>query len=430
MPGQALTIRRQAAALLALHVFRHEWTVRRIDTTTLDHDRHLRWRTTLEICIPEGLAAKPDDYLALPELPLPILVRHKRLATGFEVTDEKGRPVTTLTWIQSRPIIVDMLRELARGAIRSGTRYRWLNRQIGECLAGFAEDAVHAGSAMEQLNAFKATGTRQQAIESAALLDDPLISRLLIELQAGYYVIALLPLQRGVRRSINLSHEEAIDPEGVVLAAGAAPSYHAEVRLPLGVRFRALRVSDIHPAGEPNLEWRSELRDDLLAIHALPTYASATLTVRILDSVHEPSWGFADKTWAVSVVTAAVFIAGFVVRSPGAEPETAAAALVVALPTAYAAILLQEARSNLEDKLRAGPRRILVAVAFLTYVGALTLATTFPKFHLTGPVTVPIVNAHLALPFVLGWRSLIWTVTGVCAVMLAGLATFLKLRRW
>jgi hypothetical protein len=411
-------IKQQAAALLALHVFRADWTIRRFDITTLDHGQHMRWQTRWEVRLPAAFSVRAVDHLLdLPELPLPIVVRARSLATGFHLTDDLQRPVTTLTWGESTPIVVEMLHSLARETVRA-TGDHYLDRAVGDCLRGFAGSDDDARGAMASLRAYVDGQPGRRARQSSTLLADPLLRGLLVELAAGYYVIAMVRLPRGEVRSFNLSHEEYVGTDGISLQAGTAPSYHAEVRLPRGLRFRA--EVKIAVEGEAGLFVRHELREDLLAFYARPTYASARITVAVIDAVREAPWGFADKTWGVSLVTAGLFVLGFFFRIRGAVPEPGAAALVIALPTAYAAILLQDARSELEDRLRRGSRRVLVLVAATTFAGALTLATRFTAI----PGDVPI-----AASFHLGWGTLIWLVAGTIAVLLALVTTVDKLRR-
>ncbi|HET9051017.1 MAG TPA: hypothetical protein VFO60_04895 [Candidatus Dormibacteraeota bacterium] len=266
----------------------------------------------------------------------------------------------------------------------------------------------------------------------------------------GVLVVAPVSLRPDGTGDVHITADGAIERGVLSIPVGASPHYQFEIRLPAGVIFEErpdltdAETGSSIPVGRdpPVIPW-TEVHGSLLAGYAPHQDRQARWRLRLvgdpqdrlpLDRLPPLLRGPADRLVGrlpvdrrrlpptsirsdpflptrvriIAWLTAAMFVAGAVARSLRVVPlEGVASALLVALPSAYAILLLQTSDVRSREVVAERPRTWLVLITLVTFLGAADLAVRVP-------VDVPFLDR-----WSVGMRAILWGVLTVASVAVA-----------
>ncbi|MBV8194454.1 MAG: hypothetical protein JOY80_02895, partial [Candidatus Dormibacteraeota bacterium] len=388
---------RQAVAfgIVELILSDRSWLRRRTDRTVLLNSRRAGWVTELDIVMPTIAGTTGTD--GVPRVVLPILFKRKQLLTAFEVRQD-GTRVAPLTSSESAPFLAEAVLAAAAAvlgpAIAPAIRQELLRLLDDEIIATQAYDGLRS-----MADGCDAT-TREQA---SGLLANVTVAGLMRNLSVGFPVLLLVEGQPGSGIGVQVQHEEEHRGQ-LVLPAGSALSYHAELGCPDGVRLDGdLPVEAADLPAEPG--WRSiydqagtdgfwQRRSQpwdynhpnhasLVALHADTSRApsgSATLSVTLTGWLRVAPGELGLQMRVVTCLTAALFAGGLGLRAAGIHPIAGGggATLMVALLSVYAGTLAVVRPSQTQRHVTRKPRVAMTLLALLTGAGAAVLAVGLP----------------------------------------------------
>lgn len=448
---------RLAALVLALYLRPSWWLLRRTDATFVRDIGHVGWRSTLQIAIQfrELRAAGLWSGPAPTAMMLPVLLEERELLTGLKVTDDDGRPVSTLTWEQTRPLIELMLLGTAEQVVRVNLRDS-LPTLVRAALRHFSGDIDEVSLARKTLEDWRDYASRDSTChrQASALLSDPAMRLLLRDYTRGFIVMASAPLRADGTCTLVIDHDSPIRGFRLRMPVSSCADYQCEIHLPAGAVFsekpglqtQIPRLVDEAPDRKftrpfdhkpvllgkrrdvaprlgyaKELEAWAEVRGPLLAGYAP---AQPRGTVWLLDltpykSVRNAHPGLADSVRQIALVTMAMFLGGLICRSLGMHPfDPTSAVILAALPTAYAVLLLQRSGIPTRELVEQAPRSALMWVAGVTLLGAGTLAVSIPG-------QPPFVST-----FGWGWRAALWVGLTVVSIGIAAIVTIRSRLAW
>jgi hypothetical protein len=416
-PAQAPSVTRQQAAVVARLHTDPSWIRRRTDRIVVLDRTRARWATELEICLPDLADPDPAKSITLPELPLPLVHKQKRLLTGFSVTTARNQGVSTLTAKESRVIVAEMVLSEAqqiltgRGLFASG-----FDQSVEWVLLRFSGTADEGAAAFQWLINASATGPPGSSVardQAEALMQSPFTRSLLKEFAAAYPIVALVPNEPGTRHILWIAHDD--DTGGrIVLPGGTAASYHAELSCPDGVRFSPsipmtpLNLPAIAGEEDPTAGgfWQQVISDDLLAVHVAAPLREAKLALDVRQALRVEHHGIGAQARTAAWMTLGVFVGGAALRARGVQPLVESAPILVGVASGVVGLLATRSRAATQREVATQPRLVLWALSTLIAAAAVALALRFPG---DGPPPLDRVGW--------GWRAAIWSLLGLAAIV-------------
>lgn len=409
------------------------WIHRRVHSVSLVDETRLEHRISLDFTVPEEdldqLSAGGDQVV------VPLAFVRKGPMRHFDLRDEAGTALPTLTVNQNHPIALRTMELLGKVALRearisAAPDPNVLHDVVDVALSNPPKSVV---ALRRVLRGEAGPGDREQR---ATLSRSPKLRAIATDLCTQFVLYVVVRARPGERRIVKFRYEDALAStrEGgrwrrslsaltewlgftgtpltiPVTGMGSATSFHFEIEMPAGaIVERAALLSSAAP-GE--------------------TIASDTTTVRAHLMTHDQRRGMigaADLrirarpplllvSWVVSLVTAALLWAGWFLQtnnvSPSAEPATA---LLVALPGLYAAYLVEAPAHRLVQRLSRGLRQRMILSTFCSLLAAGTL--TFQP-----PASWP---THLRVQ---AWLGLAIVATAIALLSTLPLAMALRVER-
>ena len=437
-------VRALAGSILKLYLDPRTWLARRIDMTEVRDFHRIAWSSTLQIRVDfEALETAGVDVASMRRVGavvLPVILKARQLLTGFSIRDHCGESVPTLTWEETRPLIEQMLVGTASQAVTS----RYPTETLAECLEValrfFSGDVDEVARARELIYGLKDSMLKDDPLvrHAVAMLDAREMRILIKDYADGFIVMALAHLRDDGTCELFIHHDDPIAKGGKLrLPVAVCPDYQFEIRLPQGAVFRkAPRLRSVDPGdtsyheiafgGErreaipvdrrKELEPWAEVRDDLLAGYAPAQPRGTEWELSLKESWQSARTGPKRSVPTIALATSAMFVAGVVARVSGVHPVEAGAALLAAVPSAYAILLFEHSDVPTLAEVGRRPRRWLIAIAVETLLGAATLAATFPPGS-------PLER------FGWGWRGFAWVILTGLSVSTA-LIVAIRSHRW
>jgi hypothetical protein len=443
----AIAARELAAAaglILKLYLEPGTWLARRTDITIVRDVKTLTWTTALQVAVrfqvltDAGLdigAAKRSR-----EIVLPVILKARKLLTGFSIRDHSGQPIRTLTWEQTRPLIEQMLVGTAQRILREtfGPNEQ-IDPALEKALRAFSGDIDEVIPARKDIDGWATAGAAVGNVErqADAIFSDVAMRLLVEEYTDGFIVMACARLRDDGTCELVIEHDDSIEDGVLRMAVSASPDYQVEIRVPSGAMFRTEpKLESIDPDGQPHpialgtkrlvpipatgrkkLEPWHEVGDNLLAGWAYDQDRGTEWELKLRPSLRNARAGLVGSVRNIAVATSAMFIAGIVARYEGIRPMSAAAPLLLAFPSAYAILLLQRSDVPTRELVAKEPRFALLLIAIITILGATALSVGFPPAS-----NVP--------PFGWGWLGLVWGVLAAGSLLLTTVIAILAWKRW
>jgi hypothetical protein len=428
----------QERLLLLLHLRPRLWLARRTDITTVRDVERVSWSMALQIQIdlkqlgidyPEVAGLSSTDQILLP-----LLTRARALLTRFEMHDQTGQNVPMLTWDQSRSLVGNVLTGSATAILRGqGLLGAGLDPAIIDAFRRFGGDLDEVDFAVSALNGWAAGGSRRRNRQSAALLRDRTMSLLLGELADGFLVVAPVSLRVDGTCDLYIVADSPIEKGFLGIPVGTSPQYQFEVRLPAGVVFDArpdlrwgstdelVPIAEARRAGgvqvqpgvpKPVVPW-CEVYGPLLAGYAPNEARDEWWGLRLLDVEQQrtplrrlPKWlgrpvtrllhalglgcthsvprsirntpYLPIRVRLIAWLTFGMLFVAMLARFARIVPiEGVPSPLLVALPSAYAILLLQASDVPTREAVSQRPRFWLGVITLLTFVVAADLTVRF-----------------------------------------------------
>jgi hypothetical protein len=439
----------QAAADLVWALFLDPslWADRRTDVATVRDVDEVRWSTSLRIALQVDrlrVTYEIDVAKQLHGQPLliPILLKDRQLLTGFQLRDDNGHRVPTLTWRNSRPVVEAMLVRSAQRILGSTP----LDASLERTLRRLGGDIDEVDAAVQALNRWVDQPTTPQLsaadpaqAQAKALLKNYAMQVVLDAFVPGFLVMAEVRLQPDGTANLEVIHNDPIEGGRITLPVGAALSYQFEIRVPSGVIFSkspalsrdessdlpqaipfgTTRNQAIPPLAMKEIESWAEIRGDLLAGYAQTEPRGSYWRLTLRGSIRNaPRSALMTSLVAMSVLAFGIFASGLLIRSLGGHPDATAAPLLAALPAAYFVVLFERSKASTRELVARAPRTTLLVLVGLTAVGAAVLAVHFPG-------AAPVLGY-----FGWGWRGFLWAILAVPTLPLSLWALYQGLQVW
>jgi hypothetical protein len=433
-----------AGLILKLYLEPSTWVARRTDITIVRDVKKVTWTTALQVAVRFQVLADAGldvgEAERNREIVLPVILKARKLLTGFSIRDHLGEPVRTLTWEQTRPLIEQMLVGTAQRILREkfGSDEQ-LDPTLERALRSFSGDIDEVNPARAKIDIWATAGPDVGNLEKQAdAIFSDLAMRLLVEEYTdGFIVMASTRLRSDGTCDLFIEHDDPIEDDVLRMAVSASPDYQVEIKVPTGARFRdEPLLESIDPEGQPHpialatgrrnpipdtgrkvLEPWHEVSDDLLAGWAADQDRGTEWALKLRPSLRNARAGIVQSVRNIAFATSAMFVAGLVARSHGIRPMSAAAPLLLAFPSAYAILLLQRSDVPTRELVAKEPRLALLLIAIITILGAAALSVGFP---ITSNVS----------PFGWGWLGLTWAVLAAGSLLLTIVVAILSWKRW
>ena len=417
-----------AAAVFALIFDRRAWIERRTDRLNFLNERSAHWTVSFELVIPD-LGRLTGFAYGLSHIPLPIGLPRKDILDGFGMKDETGTDLSYLTPSQDRPLTSEMLLAVAEALLGHPP-----SPDLSLAITALARDSDSALAGVD---------TMRSMADGILLLGFSEFATLIHDFATHFPLITLVPYQIGARHLLTLSYDDGEDVNAakesrslrsrlsnvgaaltlrsrgsvndslVQLAVGSARSYQAEILAPPGLIFdSSLEVVLGNDDGEG--EFNTTNRGDVLCVWAEQKGRGVTATCP--QAFRVAPHGFGRTALSITLMTSTLFAIALAIRlGTGVHPSTSAAsAVLIAIPAAYALLLIRPGEHGLTTVWTAGPRAAIIISAALAGVGAASLAIQWSTTEV-----IPY--------FELGVRSIIWMALFVVSVYLSIVAL---LRDW
>ena len=398
-------IRALATWILKLYLDPKTWLVRRTDATVVRDISQIAWSSTLQIRVDfEALHNAGVDAESMRRdgtVVLPVILKARKLLTGFSIRDDRGESVPTLTWDETRPLIEQMLVGTASLAIAEKYPEYTLAPCLEVALRFFSGDVDEVAKATELIYGLSDSMLEDEPLvqQARAMLSDSAMRILIEDYAEGFLVMASVRLRDDGTCHLFIEHDDSIEGGRLRIPVAVCSDYQVEVRLPQGAIFRpepcllsvdpvegpyqaiafgAKRVRGIPVEGRKPLEPWAEIRGDLLAGYAPAQPRGTEWELALKESVRSSPEGARRSVTTIALATTAMFAAGVIARWFGVHPVEAGAALLAAVPSAYAILLFEHSDVPTRELVARRPRRWLIAIAVETLLGAATLAADFP----------------------------------------------------
>jgi hypothetical protein len=437
-------IRALAAWILKLYLDPDIWLVRRTDMTVVRDIRQIAWSSTLQVRVDfDALQNAGIDAASMRRggtIVLPVILKARKLLTGFSIHDDRRESVPTLTWDETRPLIEQMLVGTASLAIAKDYPGYTLAHCLEVALRFFSGDVDEVAKAKELIYGLRDSILDDDPLvqQARAMVNDRAMRILLEDYAEGFIVMASARLRDDGTCDLFIEHDDPIERGRLRIPVGVCSDYQVEVRLPQGAIFRATprlqavdpvegpyqviafgakRVRGIPVEGRKPLEPWAEVRGDLLAGYAPAQPMGTEWELALNESVRSAPDGPKRSVMTIALATTAMFAAGVIARAFGVHPVEAGAALLAAVPSAYAILLFEHSDVPTRELVARRPRRWLVVIVVETLLGAATLAVNFPP---GSPLE----------QFGWGWRGFLWVVRGGVSGITAVIVAIRSRRRW
>ena len=397
------------------------WRHRRIDSIRLEDGDQGRWSTTLDLTIP------PDSRLGwdgghLHVVPLALL--SKGAMREFDIRDASGQPLSVLRLDEGVDLSLDLLRFLL--VVLDKIPYTdELDATLRAILGPNHPDS-------DELLTFMTEGVMngKQVIDPKHIERLSAVSqRFLLDLSTNFYLYVLIPAEACGRRQILkfsrswIQHGMATSPWRLAQAGfGAksaivrfkttpsdAESYHLQVHLPAGLRAEVLTL--VGPQDTMTEDFAGGSVAHVRCSVPAALYAGTPFGAELRVSMNDR--GLARQASVLSVASFLFFFASFTFSGAMETMRDSkdSAALLLAIPAAFAVFTLGSREHPLKTQMLTAPRTAIGVGAV-----ALVLAATSLTWELRDP-----------------WLPLYWAValmvTGVCSVLsLRG--EYSRARRW
>jgi hypothetical protein len=381
---------RIAAASVPLLLGPKQWIHRRVHSVTLVDETRLEHRISLDFTVPEEdldqLSAGGDQVV------VPLAFVRKGPMRHFDLRDESGAALPTLTVNQNHPIALQTMELLGKVALtEAGIRAAPDPLVLRDVVAVALDNPPRSVSALQRV--LRGVGSAGDRHQREKMSGSPKLRAIATDLCSQFVLYVVVRAKPGERRIVKFRYEDALAPRRAgglwrrmltaltewlgftgtqltipVTGMGTATSFHFEIEMPAGaIVERAALLSSATP-GE--------------------TIATDTTTVRAHLMAHDQRRGMigaADLrirarpplllvSWVVSLVTAALLWGGWFLQTnnvrPSAEPATA---LLVALPGLYLAYIVGAPAHRLVQRLSGGLRQRMILSTFCSLLAAGTL---------------------------------------------------------
>jgi hypothetical protein len=386
--------------LLIQHLEMSEWVLRRVEKVAFERDRGVRRSVDIDLNVPAGAPLFVDDASVRHWL-VPLSVMWRRTLVHLELSDERGRSITTPGIRLAQQLEESILLAAAATVDPAGASSAEMRDFIRAFVAGERHQVVRCVQQLEE----GATPLLQ------ALGRNELFLWAFRRLQHGYSLYVFLPVDGGRHRLLRMSFEEPTnwryreprlerpvpgdpDPECLyamdtpvhewqhlaarlgwrptrvrfqVPSAETATSYHFEVTAPDGVRIEKATLV----AGRPNDPERHvsadlvEERAQTVGLHAVEVPNGSCSRVQLDLGIPTRGWltTMLAVSWVILTVLCVVGLPWTLRTETWSDGEVRDLVLVLVTTSAgVAALISQREFSGLAARLVA-PIRVLGAVA-------------------------------------------------------------------
>lgn len=254
-----------ALGVLDLAVAAPEWVHRRVERVELMTATHFRRRVSLDLTIPVGSAPIVQWFRGERLVLLPLDAIAKRPLADFDLRDEDGRPVPTLTRRQNSHVSWRALCAIARETIGVDVPAEVEHRLR----------AVTQGSDDSSLGALAHLIDDPGSPAGTALIEDEAFLTVADLLARNFLLVGAFAVDRPVRRIVKFAYEESLSAvtdrsderttwERVQESLGLRPttlqvrvpsfaeceSYHFEATAPPGIEFIDVVLGDEYRTGD------------------------------------------------------------------------------------------------------------------------------------------------------------------------------------
>lgn len=380
-----LSMGRKALELL---LTQSDWTHRRAETLSLEAHGETRQRVSWDFTLPPALAIEASqDRIAVP-----LATLRKQPLKRLDITDASGSAVPI--WGKQD-----------NGALATAALVSGLSGVLGRRLTSWERDALEAIVFASKPAEYEPNlGLIQEALDGAGLTAEgtPLMA-LAQDLAVNFVLIAELPAEvAGTRSLVKLQYEgdvggesgstSRLSPVHAVWFDGAAwsstQSWHVEVHAPPGLAIRALTASRWDTDDQDTKEMAVSQVVGHTAHIAGTTTPLGSLTWSELE-LRPARAGLVNQTLFGALTTWTLLLAGVVFENPlygsvnDPNRASAVAAVMLAVPAFFIALLSRGQEHGLVSRLLLLPRMVNLAVSIVLLVAAAALVLTSTENALT-----------------------------------------------